>query len=173
MKFPVINKRQKTVFIFLLVFFWLLVPILFVVMVEAQPLNKQALLNGDVEPFVAVIVLGGVVFLFTLFIVFFEFTSVHIDENGIILKCGILMLNRFSWNEVQRVEVFEVINGRTVAYVDKLISVLITDKPSWSFRHNMQIENFNRNRITFFFDKQALKLIKQYCKADVYRSKCV
>ena len=170
MKVPVTDTRQKIGYIIVLVFLWLLNPLLFALMWLKQPLIRQAWLDGNVQPFTPLLVIFGITLVMT-FVLSFEFASVHIDENGVRLKLGLLRLNKFSWDEIQRVEVYDVLNGRGFVYEDTLINVLVTDKESWSFVHKMQMPNYNRKRITFFYNSKALSYIKKHCNADVCRAK--
>lgn len=78
--------------------------------------------------------------------------NVVIDENGVTLNRGAKAVRHFSWDEVSRVETYDILNIRAL--------VLFRDK-------FVRISSARGVIIRFGYDEQALNLIKQYYKGEI------
>lgn len=86
-------------------------------------------------------------------------THVEIDDNGIVLHIGKLVLNKILWADVFRVEIFCEEN----IYIRRFhISILKNNKGKYKQVRHIFFQNMTRGKITFCYDQQAIELIRQH-----------
>jgi len=164
MRYPVIDKLTKKVTYSILIASWGLVIFMFILF-GANGINlwEQIVFNGVWTTLFFVIIITGLSFS-TLWFLWFGSTYVTINEDGIQLRIGKIILNKFTWDEIKRIEVFEEILPRITR---PIVNIMLEDKPSRLSQCHKNSANVHKSYFTFMYAPQALESIQKYCKCNI------
>ena len=159
MEFNVKDKSTRRIAIVSVILSWMLWIALTVLYIVA---SMQ--MNIGIGAIVFFIVVSLLIIVSTLFSALDEYATVVIDENGVCLKCGKLMLKKFTWDEVKRIEKVRVKGGT-------IINVLTHANASHSFNSNYYFDNiFSKSRITLMYDDKVISQIRNYFDDYIYEN---
>lgn len=165
MKFPIINKFQKGAFVFLLIMS--IVSFVAIVLI----INYANISIDDIWQDFAIWHKIFIVFILLLGLIgcsiamYLSVTHVEINNNGIELHFGNIVINKMQWKEIQWVETFREEN----IYMGRQ-HIAVSKSNKWEYKEvrHFFIQNLTRKKITFLFDAKAIALIKQHCDCFIY-----
>lgn len=148
-------RRMTTVMVILCWILWIASAVLY--MCSTQ-------MNFEIWMVVLGLMVLGIILAITLFVAIHDYAVVIIDENGVCLKRGKLVLKKFSWDEVKRIEKVKVRGGT-------IINVLTHTEASHSFNSNICFDNiFSKSRITLMYYDEAISQIRKHIDICVYEN---
>lgn len=164
MRYTVIDKLTKKVTYPILIVSWGLV-LFVVILFYANGINlwEQIISDGIWPTLFFVSIMAGLTFA-TIWFFWFGSTYVTINEDGIQLRIGRLILNKFAWDEIKRIEVFEEILPRTTR---PILNIMSENKPSRLSQRHKNSANVHKSYFTFMYVPQALESIQKYCKCSI------
>lgn len=165
MKFKVLDNYTKTVSVVFCVLVWLIFGSIYLI----TRLNGISLWNEFAEVGVwatsILVLVIAVLILSTIFLVPFDFSHVELGESGIKLCLGKIRLNKMNWSQVRRVEIFE---DRNIYGLNRLIiNILMVDQETKMSKRHVSAPNWERKRITFLYNREALVLLQKYVLCDI------
>lgn len=160
MKLPVLEKAYKITYVLLSVVIFLLALMMCIILIAADVYQE-----GGPVAFVLVASLAIFFLVCAFFLIVTTFSYVILDEAGVTLYFGKLKLNKIEWSDVKRVELIFV--GSNIW----ILNIMTIDEPSFSFRRARMLENTNRKRITFIYEKDAMDLIRQHYDGEIVTPK--
>lgn len=165
MKFPVISKTQKIAFAILLC----IVVLALLVFVFLGVVLKLDLIQGFIEAGWLVIVFTVILFsvgiLAVIASLYLMCLSVEINDTGIELRLGKIVINKLDWQEIKWVETFYEVNKYACRQ-----HIAVSKRNNWQYKRERHflLQNFTRNKITFNYDDNAMYLIKKHCDCNIY-----
>lgn len=170
MKFPVITKLQKKC----LIFFEILIVVLIIGIglllkyLDVNIVNQFNEWNLVQKIFIScIMIIMCLLLLFAwLASLYLAFSHIEINEKGIELHLGKVVINKMPWQEIQWVETFYEEN----IYLRRQHIVAVTkgNKMKYKKVRHFFLQNFTRNKITFLYNKVAMDLIKEHCNCFIY-----
>lgn len=156
MKFPVIDKESKIALIILLpiaLAIWIGIDIVLAVKAIFDSVITKIALLGMSHLFTVLTLV------ITIYLFVYEYATVTIDEHGVTLKRGRMILKHFEWCDVKRLE---KMGARRRG--DVIIIILTQHEPTRSFRKaHCMLEVVGRHHIMLLYSGKALKEIWKYC----------
>lgn len=157
MKFSVVSRKRKILYVVALAAIW--TP--FIALIVIWPTFEM-----DWAMVYCVIVVVGI----TVYFVVDMSGKVLITENGITLMRGTTVRRTYCWHEVCKIVTFDILYNNSMVFGEAFISVLVTDELNWAYRYRRIPINCGSESISFSFNEQALNLIKQYYNGDIISS---
>ena len=165
MKFPAIDKLTKRItYPLITIGLGLYLFIIIICYSNGVDLWKELVAAGI---WAAVWAVGMVAtfILSTCWFIWFSSSYVIVDENGIQLRVGRVVMNKLSWNEIKRIEVFEEILPRVTR---PIINIMRENKPSRNSQRHKNSANIHKSHFTFMYAPKALELIQKYRQCEIY-----